>query len=76
MQGGNGDGSSTGWGRAGRPTRPHGREASGANPEVGALLIERGTDLSICARVPGHYERPDEVLEVSAAEYAKLFPLR
>jgi hypothetical protein len=43
---------------------------------VGALLIERGTDLSICARVPGHYERPDEVLEVFAAEYAKLFPLR
>jgi len=48
----------------------------GANPEVGALLIERGADLSIRARVPGHYERSDEVLEFSAAEYAKLFPLR
>lgn len=48
----------------------------GANPEVGALLIERGADLSIRARVPGHYERPDEILEVSAAEYARLFPLR
>ncbi len=48
----------------------------GANPEVAALLMERGADLSIRARVPGHYERPDEVLEVSAAEYAKLFPLR
>jgi hypothetical protein len=48
----------------------------GANPEVGALLIERGADLSIRARVPGHYERPGEILEVSAAEYARLFPVR
>jgi len=48
----------------------------GANPEVAAPLMERGADLSISARVPGHYERPDEVLDVSAAEYAKLFPLR
>ena len=48
----------------------------GANPEVAALLMERGADLSIRARVPGHYERPDEVLDVSAAEYAQLFPLR
>ena len=48
----------------------------GANPEVAALLMERGADLSIRARVPGHYERPDEVLDVSAAEYAKFFPLR
>ena len=47
-----------------------------ANPEVGALLIERGADLDVRARVPGHYERPDEILEVSAAEYARLFPLR
>jgi len=48
----------------------------GANPEVAVLLMERGADLSIRARVPGHYERPDEVLDVSAAEYAQLFPLR
>jgi len=48
----------------------------GANPEVAALLMERGADLSIRARVPGHYERPDEVPDVSAAEYAQLFPLR
>ena len=48
----------------------------GANPQVGALLIERGADLSIRARVPGHYERPGEILEVSAAEYARLFPVR
>jgi ankyrin repeat protein len=48
----------------------------GANPEVGQLLISRGADLTIRARVPGHYERPGEILDVSAAEYAALFPLR
>jgi ankyrin repeat protein len=48
----------------------------GMNPEVGELLIARGADLTIRARVPGHYERPGEILDVSAAEYAKLFPLR
>ena len=48
----------------------------GVNPEVGDLLIQRGADLTIRARVPGHYERPGEILDVSAAEYAALFPLR
>jgi ankyrin repeat protein len=48
----------------------------GVNPEVGQLLIARGADLTIRARVPGHYERPGEILDVSAAEYAALFPLR
>jgi ankyrin repeat protein len=48
----------------------------GVNPEVGELLIQRGADLTIRARVPGHYERPGEILNVSAAEYAALFPLR
>ncbi len=43
---------------------------------VGQFLIERGADLSIRARVPGHYERPTEILDVSAAEYGALFPLR
>jgi ankyrin repeat protein len=47
----------------------------GVTPEVGQLLIARGADLTIRARVPGHYEHPGEILEVSAAEYAKLFPL-
>jgi ankyrin repeat protein len=48
----------------------------GMNPEVAQLLIARGADLSIRARVPGHYERPGELLDVSAAEYAAIFPLR
>ena len=32
------------------------------------LLVERGADLSVRARVPGHYERPDEVLECTRSE--------
>jgi hypothetical protein len=48
----------------------------GVNPEVGELLKERGADLTIRARVPGHYERPGEILDVSAAEYAAIFPLK
>jgi len=48
----------------------------GVNPEVAQLLIDRGADLTIRARVPGHYERPGELLEVSAAEYGTVFPLR
>jgi len=48
----------------------------GVNPEVGELLVQRGADLTIRARVPGHYERKGEVLDVTAAEYAALFPLR
>ena len=47
----------------------------GVNPEVAQLLIARGADLTIRARVPGHYERPGEILDVSAAEYGALFPL-
>ena len=46
------------------------------NSKVGQFLIERGADLTTRARVPGHYERPGEVLDVSASEYAALFPLR
>ena len=48
----------------------------GVNPEVAKLLIARGADLTIRARVAGHYEHPGEILDVSAAEYAKLFPLK
>jgi hypothetical protein len=48
----------------------------GVTPEVAQLLIARGADLTIRARVPGHYEHPGELLDVSAAEYAKTFPLK
>jgi hypothetical protein len=35
-----------------------------------------GADVTLRARVPGHYERPGELLDVSAAEFGALFPLR
>jgi ankyrin repeat protein len=38
------------------------------------LLVQRGADLSVRAKLPGHYERPDEVVECTPAEYAALFP--
>ena len=38
------------------------------------LLIERGADLSIQAMLPGHYERPGEVVNDNCLEYARLFP--
>jgi hypothetical protein len=41
---------------------------------VAELLIERGADFSIRVKLPGHYERPDEVVECTPLEYATLFP--
>lgn len=37
------------------------------------FLIGQGADLTIRARVPGHYERPGETVDCSAPEYARLF---
>lgn len=42
--------------------------------EVVRLLLARGADASMRATVPGHYERPGEMVECSAGEYASLFP--
>jgi len=41
---------------------------------VAELLLERGADLSIQAKLPGHYERPDEVVICTPLGYALLFP--
>jgi len=41
---------------------------------VAELLMARGADLSLRAKLPGHYERPDEVVECSPLGYARLFP--
>jgi len=42
--------------------------------EVAQLLIERGADLSVRATLPGHYERPGEVVhDVTALGYALQF---
>jgi hypothetical protein len=41
---------------------------------VAQLLVERGADLSLRVKLPGHYERPGEVVECAPLEYALLFP--
>jgi ankyrin repeat protein len=38
------------------------------------LLLKRGADLSVRGKLPGHYERPEEWVECTPAEYAGLFP--
>ena len=38
------------------------------------LLIEHGADTSVRAKLPGDYERPDEVVECTPLEYAIRFP--
>jgi hypothetical protein len=37
------------------------------------LLVERGADLTVRAKLPGHYERPDEVVECTPLGYALRF---
>jgi len=41
---------------------------------VAQLLVDRGADLTIRAKLPGHYERPEEVVECTPLGYALLFP--
>ena len=38
------------------------------------LLVREGADLALRARLPGHYERPEEFVECTVLEYAALFP--
>ena len=37
------------------------------------LLVERGADLSVRVKLPGHYEQPDEVVECTPLGYALRF---
>jgi hypothetical protein len=37
------------------------------------LLIENGADLSVRAKLPGHYEQPDEVIECTPFAHALRF---
>jgi ankyrin repeat protein len=37
------------------------------------LLVERGADLSVRVKLPGHYERPDEIVECTPLGYALRF---
>jgi hypothetical protein len=41
---------------------------------VTRLLLDRGADLSVRVKLPGHYERPDEVVECTPLGYALRFP--
>jgi ankyrin repeat protein len=41
---------------------------------VTQLLLERGADLSVRVKLPGHYERLDEVVECTPLGYAVRFP--
>jgi hypothetical protein len=36
--------------------------------------VKAGADLSLRARLPGHYERPEEVVECVPLGYARMFP--
>jgi ankyrin repeat protein len=38
------------------------------------FLVRKGADLSLRAKLPGHYERPDEFVECTPLGYARLFP--
>lgn len=37
------------------------------------LLVDRGADLRVRVRLPGHYDRPDEVIECTPLGYAQHF---
>jgi hypothetical protein len=41
---------------------------------VTRLLLDRGADLSVMVKLPGHYEKPDEVVECTPLGYALRFP--
>ena len=40
---------------------------------VTQLLVDRGADLTLRAKLPGHYERPGEIVDCTVLEYALLF---
>jgi len=42
--------------------------------EVARLLLDRGADLSIRAKIPGQHDRPDEFVEATPLSYALRFP--
>jgi ankyrin repeat protein len=41
---------------------------------MSGLLLDYGADLSIRARLPGYYERPDEIVDCTPLGYAVQFP--
>jgi len=41
---------------------------------VAELLLDRGADLSIRVKLPGHINEPDEIVECTPLGYAMRFP--
>ena len=41
---------------------------------VTRFLVQNGADLTVRATLPGHYERPSEVVTCTPFGYARLFP--
>jgi len=41
---------------------------------VAKLLVQHGADLTVRVKLPGHYERPDEIVECTPLGYALRFP--
>ena len=41
---------------------------------VARMLLEHGADLSLRVKLPGHYERPGEIVECTPLGYSLLFP--
>jgi ankyrin repeat protein len=48
-------------------------QADDGGVAVTRLLIDRGADLGLRARLPGHYERPGQVVECTPLGYALQF---
>jgi ankyrin repeat protein len=42
--------------------------------EVARFLMASGANLAVRAKLPGHYERPEEFVECTALSYAEMFP--
>jgi hypothetical protein len=43
------------------------------DPPLLTCLIERGADLSVRVRIPGDYDRPDEIVDCTPLGYARRF---
>ena len=48
-------------------------QADDAGVAVARLLIDRGADLSVRAKLPGHYDRPGEIVDCTPLGYAQRF---
>jgi len=63
-------------GIAGQPPifHPVTQRAGDRGLAITKLLLERGAGLAVRAKLPGHYERPNEIVECTPLGYALRFP--